>query len=790
MTNQNEFSSNAYIIKDFISKALSVKYFYLVSFIICFTGVFFLNKFSPTVYEVNSIIGPIEDKRTALMGSNDLFRGLGVLEQAKNLENDINNAKSFTLVAATLSKMNLEVSYFNKKNNILGQIEQIYPRPPFTVSIDKSHIQPINAKFHVAILDKNSFRLTCSEDEVSLYNYVDNVVVSIDNVLNTDTICKFNVPITNRNFKFMVSLNQENSFSKAEYTGLYYFEFHHLDELSKNYLANIEVKPVSIRSSLINVTFRGKNLDLTVDFLNTYLQTFLDDNLAKKNKISRNEIDFIDSQIAGISDSLVKSESKLKDYRSENQVMDLSYQGQRAYEQMTQIETDRSNLQIQERYYRYVLDNFEKNKDISGISPPSAANVSDPIMNSLILDLQALNTERSSIMSNNAEKNLFLGQIDNKIRAQKQAIVENVRNNLATLTLTKNELDSREEKLSKEISKLPRTELNMVSMERKFKLSDAIYTFLLQKRSEAAITMVSNNPDYEILEPAREITKTIISPKIVINWMLAFMIAILIPTVYIILKNFFNETIATISDVENLLKRSVLSVIFSNTYKTEAVVKESPSSPIAESFRNLRSTLFLRFKSEPLKVIMVTSSQPKDGKSFISFNLAESIASVGHKTILLDCDLRRPSLHENFRTENNRGITNYIADNASKESIIHNTESENLFFIPAGPLLANSSEMIEAGALDDLINYLRSNYDFVIIDTSPAGMVADATPMMKYASRILLICRNNFTRKDVFNDVLSMFRINKVENFDVVFNDLNIKTSKYGHYSNYYNKRL
>ncbi len=790
MASQNEFSSNAYIIKDFISKAFSIKYLYLASFIICLTAAYLVNKFSPTVYDVNSVIGPIEeDKRSALMGSNDLFKGLGVLENAKNLENDINNTKSFTLVASTLNKMNLEVGYFQEKNNILGQAEQIYPEPPFTVSIDKSHLQPINTKFHIDILDKNLFRLSSSNEDVSLYNYVDNVIVSRKNVLKIDTICRYNEPVTSRYFKFMVSLNPEYLTENSGEKDLYYFEFYHLDELSLRYLDNIEVKPVSIRSSLINVSFRGKNLDLTVDFLNKYLQNFLDDNLAKKNKISANAINFIDSQISEISDSLVKSESQLKNYRSANQVMDLSYQGQRAFEQMTQIETDRSNLQIQERYYRYILENFEKNSDIAGIAPPSAANIADPIMNSLIIDLQALNTERSSIMTDNAEKNLYLGQIDNKIKAQKQAIIENVKNNLATLTLTKNELDSRAEKLSREISKLPRTELNMVSMQRKFKLSDAIYTFLLQKRSEAAITMVSNNPDYEILEPARKITKTIISPKVLINYMLAFMIALLIPTIYIILKNFFNETIVAIGDVENLMKKSVLSVIFSNSYKTEAVVTESPGSPIAESFRNLRSTLFLRFKSEPLKVIMVTSSQPKDGKSFISFNLAASIASVGHKTIILDCDFRRPTLHESFKVENVNGITNYIADNAPIMSIIHTTDVKNLSFIPAGPLLANSSELIEAGVLDDLINYLRSNYDYIIIDTSPAGMVADATPIMKYASLILLICRNNYTRKDVFNDVLNMFRVNKIENFDVVFNDLNIKTSKYGHYSNYYNKR-
>src|SRR5450759_2551137 len=135
------------------------------------------------------------------------------------------------------------------------------------------------------------------------------------------------------------------------------------------------------------------------------------------------------------------------------------------------------------------------------------------IRDRLIMDLLALNAQRSNILSNNAEKNLFLGQIENKIRLQKQAIIENVTNNLNTLNLTLNELNYRSEKVSREISKLPRTELNMVSMQRKFNLSDAIYTFLLQKRSESAITMASNYPDYEILEPARRISNIILSPR-------------------------------------------------------------------------------------------------------------------------------------------------------------------------------------------------------------------------------------------------------------------------------------
>ena len=198
-------------------------------------------------------------------------------------------------------------------------------------------------------------------------------------------------------------------------------------------MRSLTVEPVSLKSSLINVSFQGENLRLTIDFLNNYLQAYLDDDLSKKNKIAASTINFIDSQISEISDSLLKSESKLKDFRSSNQVTNLSYQGQQALEQMTRIETEKSTLQVQERYYKYILDYFEKNRDVAGLAPPSSANVNDPIMNTLVLELLSLNNQRSSILSDNSEKNLFLGQIENKIKLQKQAIIENVSNNLNTL---------------------------------------------------------------------------------------------------------------------------------------------------------------------------------------------------------------------------------------------------------------------------------------------------------------------------------------------------------------------
>jgi capsular exopolysaccharide synthesis family protein len=788
MLNQKESTPEPYSIKEFLLAALSYKYFYIASFAICLIIAFLLDKTSPTIYGVNSIIGPIEDKRPTLLGSNNLFSDMGALSQARNLENDINSLNSFRLVSTAIKELNLEVGYFTERKIILKKSHQIYLESPFTVNIDKSHIQPINVRIYVKIIDDRSYRIKSSGDDVTLYNYVDNGTVSNHNVLKIDTICKFNETVQNQYYKFSITLNKDIYLFSTKDESLTYFEFYHQDLLANDYLTRLKVEQVSLKSSLIKVSFQGENLGLAIDFLNKYLQSYLGDDLSKKNKIAQATRNFIDTQIAGISDSLSKSESKLKDYRSTNQVTDLSYQGQQALQEMKKIESDLSTLQVQQQYYNYILDYFNKNKDMAQISPPSSANVTDPLMNTLVLDLLSLNTQRSTLLSNNTGKNLFLGQIENKIKLQKQAIIDYVTNNLNTLNLNQNELNYRAEKLSKEISKLPRTELNMVSMQRKFNLTDAIYTFLLQKRSEAEITMASNIPDYEILDSARETAATVLSPRKKLNLLIALFLGGLFPTAFIVLKDFFNEKITRIREVEQLLGKPILSVIYRNSYQNEAAVYESPGSPIAESFRNLRSSLFLRFKSEDVKVILITSSQPQDGKSFISFNLAASIASVGYKTIILDCDLRRPTLHLKFKEVNTSGLSNYMIDHVAKEDIIRDSFIKNLSFIPAGPILPNSSELIESGVLDELIDYLKTKYEYIIIDTTPSGIVADAALMIKYSNINLLIIRNNFTRKDVLSDVLNLFKTNKVENFDVVFNDVNIKESRYGRYNNYYKK--
>jgi tyrosine-protein kinase Etk/Wzc len=774
-----------------LKKMFAFKYVYVASVFFFVILAYLYIKYSPKIYELDSTIGPSKDTRSAALVSGDMFNSAS--NPGVSIENAINGLYSFSLISKTVNDMNLEVGYYVDSVRLFKQSTEIYLQSPFIVNLDKSHIQTIGAKFDISIVSDSTFRISTKKKAISakknifLYNYLDNEIVDQGGILYIDTICRFNDMISNRNFRFFIS--PSNKFvpgSSANYKK-YHFELFHPEELAKLYMKKLYVRPESYMASIIKVQFSSKNLEKSLNFLNNFVNYFLNDNLAKKNKIALSTMNFIDSQISEMSDSLVKSESTLRNFRSDNQVMDLSYQGQQLYRQLADLEAELTTLRQKKQYYDYVLNYFKTNQDISGITPPSSANITDPIMSDLISDMISTNAERSTI-SSSSEKNLFLIQIENKLKIQKQTIIENVTNTLNTLNLTEDELVYKAQKLSSEISNLPKQEMRMVNIQRKFNLDNTLYTYLLQKRSEAAIALSSTYPDYEVLEPARVITSKVIKPKVKMNFLLALFLGFFFPTVFLISRDLLSDKISNIYDIDYLLDRSAFGIIYNNAKKFESVFTESPKSAIAESFRNLRSSLFNKLKSKQAKVILITSSQPQDGKSFISFNLATAIASVGFKTVLMDCDLRHPVQHTKFMVKNSSGISDFMTKKVREDEIIHKTSVENLSFIPAGPVLENPSELISSGILDDLISFLKSNNEYIIIDTPPVGLIADSLQLMKYASQVLIVTRNNYTKKQVLLNAIASLNSNRINNFEVIVNDLALEKSAYSGYKGYYHE--
>ncbi len=775
-------------LKLLLDKLLALKYFYIISTVVFVSLAFLYNRHASKVYELNSVIGPVKDTRSSALASGTMFTG-GVTFR-NNIEDAINGLMSFTLVSKTVKDLKLEVGYFaDSKKLFIKQSTELYLVSPFVVNVDKSHVQPIDTKFHITILDNSTFRLTASKKKTFLYDYIDNVIVSENLMVNIDTICKFNETITNSYMKFSVALSNEAPKKKIKKDGEtdYYFVLFHPEGLAKLYMKSLEVEPLSYMASIIRVQFSSNNLRKSLNFLNSFINSYLEDNLEKKNKIALSTINFIDNQISDMSDSLVMSQSTLRNFRSDNAVMDLSFQGQRIYEQLAQIENEKTGIGLQTRYYNYVLNYFKTNQDVSGVTPPTSANINDPFMNDLFAELYKLYTERSTFPST-SEKNVFLVQVDNKIKVQRQNIIDNITSTLNTLNLNLNELNAKAEKLSRDMSNLPRKEMSMVNIQRKFDLNNSLYTYLLQKRSESAIALSSTYPDYEVLEPAREITAKIIRPKVKMNYAIGLFLGLFFPSLFLLSKLLLGNKITSMYEVERLLDGPVFGVIYNNPKKYESVITESPASAISESFRNLRSSIFLKLNSSSPKIILITSSQPQDGKSFISFNLAAAIATVGFKTVLIDCDLRRSVLHTKLQKENSPGISNYLVRKADEDEIIHKTSVENLFFIPAGPVIPNPSELIGSGILDTLVNSIKSKYDYIIIDTPPVGLVADAILLMKYATQILVVARNNYTRKDILTSSLMSLESNRFNNYEVVMNDVMLDKSPYSNYKSYYHK--
>ncbi len=770
-------------IKELIFKALDYKWIYILSlalFLVYFIG---KNKYAPRTYE-NSATILLNKNPKSMLGGGNLLTGLEALEFANNVENEVAILSSFSLVSNTIFLLDFDVSYFFVRNDYIGKLignsavtRELYTSSPFKVVLDKTHVQPINSSFYISILNDSVFVLETFIEKPYLYNYIDGNVQAVSPIYLKKQY-KFNTMIDTSFLRFQVVLKDLAKAKELQKTGQLTFVLNHPEQIALQYQRNIKAEAKNPGSSVIKITLKGNHEKKVTDFLNKHIDTYLTNNLNKKNKIAISTIEFIDSQLSDISDSLTTVERRLQSYRSSHQITNLSFQGQKYIEQQTQLENEKARLVLQKRYYDYLVEYLTSNKDGSDLVPPSTMNVVDPVMNQLVVELINNNAERASILQNENVQNLFLGQIENKINNLKKTILENARNNLNTIQISINELDYRSKTLANEIARLPGTELQLVGIERKFKLNDAIYTYLLEKRAEAQIARASNTPDFEVIDMARNTMVKAISPKRRLNLVLAVLLGLLLPTLYILLKEFFNVRISEIRDIESISNLPFLGAIVRSRKETPLVVKEYPRSVVSESFRALRTNIQIRLGTDRPVILVITSSTSREGKSFISLNLASSFASFGGKTVLLEFDMHKPTLTEQLKLKPKKGLSNYLDGQASFDEIILSTGIAGMDFIPSGPISFNPSELISTQKVSELFDMLKQKYHYIILDTPPLAAVADTYLLMKHADMNILITCRNTTPKNLFLAVLANLESNQIGNLQVVLNNYELRNGR------------
>ena len=761
-------SSNSDFYKSLLKKLIKKWYFFIISIFISLTLGYFVIKSSSPVYSNSLMMLMAEDQSRQRQNAGEFIQ-IGMFNTRSNIEDELGILRSYPVINKTIKELNLSVTYFIKEGLY---IREIYKDSPFTVLIDVDAFLPLNLKFEVGIISNEEFilKVKTEDNEYPLYNYKKKERIGLIRDLNFNQKFSFGKNIEYRNIKFKVLLNK--NFAKESFEDKrFYFRFNDLQQMTYEYQGALSINRVSGQSSLVGLEIKGGNYQLVTDFLNKLAEVYLSRNLGKKNRIASKTIEFIDKQISGIADSLNYTASQLQQFRTTNKVMDINFLSQNVYQQLILLENQKAGIALKKDYYDYIKTYFENNKSLTDLLAPSSMGVEDPQLISLINQLTQLNADRSNILENNNPLNPDLPNINAKINNLKRTILENINYIVRQSDITESDINLRISELEKQVNKLPSTEKELINIERKFQLNDAIYTFLLQKRSEAEIARASNSPDYEVIDPAKLSIAEPVAPKKKMILFSAFFLGLMLPIGLILLLSTFNNTLEDKRDIESVSNFPIIESIAKNDKKSMIPTIDYPTSLISESFRSARTSLQFFQKDKKLQKLLVTSSVSGDGKSFVAINLATVFSLYGKRTLLLEYDLRNPKLSEYLDLEKKKGLSSYLVGDAKFEDIIHKIDIKNLDVIATGEIPPNPVELIASDNTNKLFELLEKKYDYIIIDTPPVGIVTDSYLLMDFVDTNMYVARLNHTNKKIFSAMIRDIEQKEISNIGIIIND-------------------
>ena len=617
----------------YVRLLLSKWYWIVLSCIICLFLAFFINRYATKVFQANSSIMIVE-KEDALGSMSSLLKEFGSAAGGKtNIDNQIGILQSYSLIRKTLESLDFQVSYFNH-----GRVHdvEIYKASPFVVDLDTSY-NDYNDKnkykpeyIDILIISDDEYRLTIERDSVTI-----------------NKTMYWGEQYQDSTYKF--TLRKAENFDMENFKDKrmnFRFIINNYNNLTKVYQKNLVVEASSKKGTIVNLNIKDNVPEKATDFLNGLVNECINQDLEIKNETSRKSEGFINDQLGEISDSLLFAEENLKDFRSNNKIINLSDEGTLLYRKLEEQEKTKSQLNIKLKYYDYILRTI-KSDDVQDIKMPSITGIDDPLLNSLISQLNKLYTDKQVLAYSATPDNPNLQIINMKIEQTISSLVDNVNNLIESTKLELNEIKKEIEKTDGNIQQLPSTERELISIQRKFDVNNTVYNFLLQKRAEIGLTKAANISDIRIIDEARAENAEQSFPKLKILFLLALIIGIFIPCAIIILMDYIDNTVKDKTDIEKKTSLPVIGTILHNRHADKIPVKTKPKSSIAESFRAIRSNLPFFLKNDgQTNIIALTSTLSGEGKSFCALNLAAILSLINKKVLLIGLDLRKPRLAE------------------------------------------------------------------------------------------------------------------------------------------------
>ncbi|MFH6999031.1 polysaccharide biosynthesis tyrosine autokinase [Flavobacterium sp. FlaQc-57] len=760
--------------KGFLLKIAGYWKWFLASLIIAFTIAYQVNIRKEKIYGMQTMIS-IKEERNPFFTSNTslIFNWGGASDQVNNISTIIQSRSHNELV---VDKLQFYIDYFVQgKYNLIDSYGEI----PFYVTIDKTKGQLANTLISIKFLSPAEYeiRIPFENNSASLITYSNNTY-SNTAVQPVEFVKRYKVgqqvllPFLN----WKLQINDNPGF----YTGNEYFvSFNDFDSTVSRY-RGVSVSSDDKSGSILTLGLQGANKARMVEYLNSTVRMLIKIQLDGKNQFATNTIRFIDSTLVAMESQLKQTGNELKSFRKDKNIYEIEG-GVKFSDKIMDFDVEKDQVTRKIAYYNSLKTYLNNSEDYSRLPAPSVAGIEDPNVVVNVSKLIALSTQRSE-MAYAVKSDKIFKDFDNQMRAVKNVLLENIASAKVSLLTDLAMVNAKIGQAESTVKRLPEEQQELLKIQRKYDLSDNIYTEFLQKRNEAEIVKASNLSDVHFIDPAKDIGGGLVGPKTSVNYILALFLGILIPLFFVFGIFFTNNSIQNGDDISKLTQIPLIGVIGVNNDSLSLAVFDKPKSALSEAFRAIRSSLQFLYKKQQVsgsKTLMITSSISGEGKTFCSINIATVFALSDKKTVVVGLDLRKPRLSEEFGIKNQIGVVNYLIKQNSLEEITNATQIANLDVILSGPIPPNPSELILGDVMKELISELKKKYDYIILDTPPVGLVSDALELSQFADVTLYIVRQNYTKKDMITLLNTRVKRGELNNASIVLNGYENK-AKYG----------
>jgi capsular exopolysaccharide synthesis family protein len=554
-----------------------------------------------------------------------------------------------------------------------------------------------------------------------------------------------------------------------------------------NYLSTLRSSLVltvneEVNPSQIFLSMKGSNPSKNQVTLDQLIADYEADGIRERNRIGQSTSVFINDRLSLIEEELGKLEKEGENFKTANKLMDVQFDANSVLSRSAETEKLISENQIQQSLTDYLLDYLKKTNGFNDVLP-SNLGLSEISINRMTDEFNKIISERNQQLQYAREQNPNIQRLEAQLTSLRTTIEKSLKNRKSALLIELETFKSNESQFNRRFQNLPRFEREYRSIVRKQQIMEELYLHLLKKREENEMALAATVGSIKVvMMPTFSMTP--ISPKKQNTYLMAILIGLFVPIGMIFIAELLNTKVKTIKDISSQNLTVIGEIPFEQENK-DILSEVSYKTALSESFRMLRANLAYVLPEENGKgrAIAITSTIPKEGKTFTSIKLAMSLASTGRKVVLVGMDLRMPKIPEYLKIGDNLGISNYIIDNQLKaKDIIQSLEEKSdLFFISAGTIPPNPAELLMKPRLYELLEELKSKFDYIVMDLSPVGFVADSYPIIEYADYVLYLVRANYLDKKMLSVPLSIAKGNKNPNLGIILNFSDFDKKGYGY---------